>query len=518
MDVDVCIVGSGLAGALMAADLATAGRSVVVLETGERVDETDPERYERARRGLNPWNWLDPLRDACEVESPYAHDFNRSRTKVVGGTTLEWNAYAPRLKPADYKMRSLYGIGADWPVTYDELEPYMIRMEKELGVAGGDTPNGPPRSEPFPLPPHEYSYADKEFFFPAFARLGLEWGPNPMAINSVDFGGRPACEGFATCTPMCPINSRYTALEHIRKAERTGNTRVLAGCHARRIRLSSRRTVGGVEYIDATGSHQFQGAQVVVLATGGVEVPRLLLLSAVAGSHPNGLANSSGLVGRYFMTNTLAAVRGSLRERVGGHRLGFGTSVSWTMYDYSRLPDSGNMTIFPSDLQGPVPGDLARNAGLWGKQLKKYVQDNYGFNVKVICEGEMLPSLHNRVELSGETRDRFGDPIPRVIIRNSAFEEATIDKGIEIGRKAFELMSARTVWTNRGYFLSHMMGTTKMGEDSSMSVCDGYGRCHDLDNLYVASSSLFPTTGGTHPSPTMAALALRTAEFIHRAI
>jgi glucose dehydrogenase len=505
--IDICVIGSGVAGALVASEAAREGRSVVILETGKFYDDKDPSRYELVRLRLEPWPWHDEARDTVEPHSDLARRINHSRIKAVGGTTLSWNAYAPRLQPADFEMRSRFGIARDWPLSYDDIEPYLLKAEAEMGVAGGNAPGAPRRSAPYPAKQHPYSFADQEFFFPAFEAAGFRLGPSPMAIQS-------PCPGFATCSPMCPVGAKYTALVHLRRAEATGNVEVLPESHVRRLRLASSRSVGTVEYMDSDGHARALEARAFVLAAGGVETPRLLLLSAAEGPHANGLGNGSGMVGQTLMLHTNSGVRATLRERVGGHRIGFGTTVSWDLYDHSSFPEAGNLTLFPADLQGPVPADIAPSAGLFGDALKDHVALSYGSNVKIIAMGEMLPRRENRVYLSQSRKDRYGDPVPAIDLSMSDFEEASIKRGHEIGTRIMKLMDPIEMWTDRGTFLSHLMGTTCMGSDPMSSVCDEFGRCHELDNLYIAGSSLFSTAGSAHPQTVMSALAIRTAEHI----
>lgn len=516
--IDLCVVGSGIAGAMIAYEAARAGQTVVILETGKRYQELDPDRYDLARLQLYPWPWEQETRDAFEVDSQLSVRLNGSRIKAVGGTTLHWSAYAPRLQPADFEMRGRFGIGSDWPLSYNALEPYYMRAEMEMGVAGGPTPGAPPRSGPYPLPAHPYSFSDEEFFRPAFEAAGLHLGPNPMAVNSEAYDDRSRCIGFTTCAPMCGSGAKYTAMVHIRKAEATGNVEVRSECHVRRIRLAGSRRVDRVEYVDAQGETRSLDARAFVLAAGGIENPRLLLLSARDGAHAEGLGNASGMVGRQLMFHTLSGVRGTLQERVGGHRIGFGTAISWDLHDHSRLPERGNMVLFPADLQGPLPGDIARSSGLWGAALKEHVRQAYGSNVKIIAMGEMLPYPGNRVTLSPTTTDRFGDPVPHLSVELGAFENSTIEHGIEIGRDLIGRAGAREIWTDSGAFGGHYIGTTAMGVDPASSVCDEFGRCHELDNLYIAGSSTFSTSSASHPTLTIAALALRTADHLVRSI
>jgi glucose dehydrogenase len=516
--IDLCIVGSGVAGSLIAYEAARAGKSVVILETGKRYNSLDPELYERVRLQLYPWQWEEEGRDAYEVDTTMRLRLNGGRVKAVGGTTLHWNAYTPRWQPHDFEMKSRYGIARDWPLSYDELEPYYVKAERELGVAGGNAPGMPPRSAPYALPPHPYSYSDKEIFFPAFAKAGLTLGHNPMAVASQPYDGRAQCAGYSTCAPMCGSGAKYTGMVHVRKAEATGKAEVRSQCHVRRIKLANARRVGYVEYVDREGVGSRVEARAFVIAAGGIENPRLLLLSAADGPHSQGLANESGLVGRTLMFHTAAGVRATMKERVGGHRIGFGTAICWDHHQHRNLPEIGNMILFPADLQGPMPSAIARESGLSGKALKEHVRKAYGSNVKIIAEGEMLPNPANGITLSSKIRDRFGDPVPRIAMAMGEFENRTMQRGVEIGRRIMEIAGAIRIWTDTNPLGGHYMGSTCMGSDHRASVCDKYGRCHGLDNLYLAGSSIFATSSASHPTLTIAALALHQAGHIIKAV
>ena len=512
MSVDVCIVRSGVAGALIAYQLGLKKKSVVVLETGPRLRLPDPERYELLRRYRDPWQWTLPQRDLHEDATAPSIALNSNRIKAVGGTTLHWRAYARRLQPPDFSMRALFGLGADWPFTYDDVEPWYLRAEHELGVSGEAAPDGPPRRDAYPLPAHPYSYADTEFVLPAFQKVGLSVGHNCVAIASQPYDGRSQCVGFATCS-MCPSGAKYTALVHVRKAEASGTVVFKSDCHVRRIRLSSPRKVGYVEYVNREGRLEQQSARTFVLAAGAIEVPRLLLLSANE-DHPDRLGNRSGLVGRNFMVHPTAITLGTLAKRVGGERIGYATSMSWALYKHERLPEVGNAIIDFGTAESPTPGFVAVSSGLWGEALKQHVQKSYGFEMNSAFYVEMLPAPQNGVSLSSRLRDNYGDPAPVVKMELGAFEHRALTHGVKVCQELFHAMKATEISTSSGVVGNHQCGTVRMGKLSFDSVCDEWGRCHELDNLFVAGSSLFPTSGCSNPTLTIAALSLRSGEFI----
>jgi glucose dehydrogenase len=517
MSADVCIVGAGVAGALAAFRLAAGGKSVVLLDSGPRFEYPDMARYERVRRSIYPWDWFDEDRDDYEEEATPRIGLNSNRIKAIGGTTLHWSANAQRFQPGDFRMRTLFGLGADWPFPYDELEPWYLLAEREMGVAGGSGPDQPPRSAPYPLPPHEVSFAEREFIVPAFHALGLSIAPNSTATNSQPYDGRPRCAAFATCNPFCPINAKYTATVHVAKAEASGRVVVKPDSHVRRVVLEGRRKVSHVECVDRNGTIWRERARAFVLAGGGVEIPRLLLLSATDGGHDQGLANSSGLVGRNYMTHPRIIVRGRLSERIGPHRTGVDTTNSWAVYQHRTLPGTGNVMLSPSVSGGPEPADIALESGLWGEELVEEVRVRYGYEVGIHAKGDMLPRPDNRVTLSSSRVDTYGDPIPRIEMQLGEFELNAIDEGAKVAEAIFRQMNAREIWrSNTQIVRNHIIGTTRMGSDPADSVCDEWGRCHDLDNLFVSSSSLFPSAACSSPTLTIAALALRTGDFLVR--
>jgi choline dehydrogenase-like flavoprotein len=364
------------------------------------------------------------------------------------------------------------------------------------------------------MPAHPFSYADKEVFLPAFKSMGLSLVTVPLAINSRAFGARPSCSAFGTCLPMCPIGAKYNALVHIRLAESTGKAVVRPNCHVRRIRLKSSRRADYVEFVNERGVVERQSANAFVLAAGAVEVPRLLLLSA-NDTHAAGLANSSGLVGRNFMVRPAMHVAAKLPERLGPHRNGFPTAQSWALYDHRSLPKIGNALLY-IDESSPTPAEIALESSLWGSELQKRVQEIFGFQATLRVFGEMLPKPENFVAL-GSAKDTYGDPVPSIKMSYGDFEHRSLARGAQVSQQLFARMAGTEIRKRApGMSAGHLMGTTKMGKDPTTSVCDEWGRCHDLDNLFVASGSLFPSVGCSGPTLTIAALALRTGDFLAR--
>jgi len=335
--IDVCIVGSGVAGALLANSLAARGHEVVVLEAGERFDPAD--RIEQMEQAIRPahsrsdvWN-VGGERDAYSTAGSQDYFLNRHRVKGVGGTTLHWQGMVSRLHEKDFEMQTRYGLASDWPISYDDLKPYYAEAERELGVAGsGDNPFSPPRDEDFPLPAFPPSYADS-LFEPACESLGITMHTVPQARNSEPYDGRSMCQGYSTCSPVCPSGAKYSADVHVRKAEAKG-VRVIDRAPVQRLEHDGPgEAVTGAVYATPNGETHRQDADYFVLACGGVETPRLLLLSR-SEQYSDGLANSSGAVGRYFMEHPWVSVVGTLDEPANRNPIGFHTSESHQFVDH----------------------------------------------------------------------------------------------------------------------------------------------------------------------------------------
>ncbi len=444
MDYDVCIVGAGPAGALAAYKIASSGKSVVLLDAGPRFDFLGKERYASFLRGGTPWDWEIPERDYYEEEASPGIWLNDNRVKGVGGTTLKWNARADRLQPADFKMYSRFGLFADWPVTYEDLKPWFFEAEQEIGVAGKESPGSPPRDSEFPMPNHPSSYAEREYVKPAFEEVGIPLGYESLAINSQAYDGRPRCDMHLTCMAMCPTHAKYTAMAHVMKAESTGNTVVKPDCHVRRVKLDSKRRVRSLQYKDQEGNTVEQQARAFILAAGGIEIPRLLLLSANE-NYQNGLANSSGQVGKNYMTHPWISVWGNLPVEIATEPGGFGTMCGWGLYNHKNLPETGNV-MFKTKVKGvPEPATIALESELWGEELLKKIRRDYRTIVFIDVIGEMAPRSSNQVRLSDSSLDCFGDRVPRLELKLSDFDKKALYDGVSIAKNIMKAMKAENI-------------------------------------------------------------------------
>jgi choline dehydrogenase-like flavoprotein len=520
---DVVVIGSGAGGAVVAKELTEAGVDVVVLEAGRRYNPykdypADQIDFEVAGRSVfSPDN---PSRDAYTTGE--GRFFSYNRTKGVGGSTLQYVAMSPRMHESDFRVRSEDGVADDWPISYGDLEPYYSRVEYELGVAGPGgadaNPFDPPRSKPFPTPAHKFNLASQAIMRGA-TRLGLHMVREPLAIPSRDWNGRIACIGAGTCHMGCSISAKSSMdVTYMPKAEATGRLDLRTESMAFRIEVGADGKARRVLYFDREGREHAVEARAVVVAGNAVETSRLLLLSA-SGAFPNGLANSSGLVGKNFMEHLAVFARGVLPDHSDPWR---GTPTGGMIQDdyetnkangYAR----GWTTIVTSN--SPWPLAAANRIPGWGADHRNRLKDSFAYSVCVASVGEQLPDINNQVALDPTRTDSFGLPVPLLINVPRENDRAMVAAITARLRNILEATGATTITSNelQQGMSSHYLGTCRMGSSPGSSVVNAVGRTHDVPNLFIADGSVFVTGGGVNPALTISALATRTAEGIVRA-
>ncbi len=524
-DADVCVVGAGPAGALVAHQAAKAGHSVVVFDAGPRFDFDDrPTREEHAIRPGSPPPWEmgesggHGDRDAYSSTGRRHYPLNTARVKGIGGSTLHWQGMVMRLHERDFRLRSETGMGVDWPLSYDDLRPYYARAERALGVAGAsDNPFAPPREKPFPLPAFPPSHSDA-IFAEACESLEITTHSVPNARNSKPYEGRSECLGYGTCKPVCPSGAKYDATTHVERAEKAG-AKVVDRAPVQRLEHDDAgERVTAAVYATPDGATHRQEATEFVLAAGGVEIPRLLLLSD-SSRYPDGLANRSGLVGRYFTDHFFAGVGGVIGRKTRQHHVGFNTTNSHQFYDQ---PADGSRTAIKLEFHnyaGPTPASVALGGDSLGDDLLERIKSQYGNFLAVGALVEQVPRYENRVRLDDSKTDDRGNPVPDVVWSLDDRTRHTIERANEIQHEIMDELDAKVRWVvgpeNTGPAFHHM-GTTRMGEDPESSVVAPDMRTHDLDNLTIVGSSVFPTTGAMNPTLTIAALTLYAADRLRK--
>jgi choline dehydrogenase-like flavoprotein len=438
--------------------------------------------------------------------------------------------------PADFRIRSLYGVGVDWPLVYDDLEAWYCRAESELGVSGDhqqlDGLLGAYRTRPFPMTKIWPSYGDLHV---AEAIRGLavdgravKLMNTPQSRNSRPYDGRPACAGNSSCVPICPIGAKYDASVHVKKAV-SAKAEIRQQAVVSRIILDPGTSrVTRLEYIDWSAGSSRQSrpltAKVFVIAAQAVETPRLLLLSTDAATAPNGVANHSGEVGRNLMDHLQGQIACLVEKPIFPFRGPPTTSGIDEFRDGTfRTGHAAFRMSIGNDGMGRTesPIQTLRNlldAGLIGQELSWALRDNASRHFRISYSTEQLPSASNRVELSTTGRDVFGLALPKVTVGLDDYNRRAFAQAQRIIGMVFDRLGAtkRVGPTDLDSYTGagHIMGTTRMGSDPDTSVVDRDCRVHQHDNLYIVGSSVFPTAGTANPTLTIAALALRAADRI----
>lgn len=564
---DVIVIGSGVAGALTAWKLAQFGKyKILILEAGSN-GITAGQRLQfhhmmdtQGNRGdpFAPYKDLESRKYAPAAENSqreladqkndpnnyYDYDsdfdgdpFKASYNRMAGGSTWSWRGNTPRFIPSDFSLLSNFGVGRDWPLDYNELEPWYCQAEWELGISGNhdewDGLHGGYRSQSFPMTGIPLSYSDQQ----VKARIHGQTArgtpvyvvTTPQARNTSAFDNRPACEGHSNCIPLCPIQAKYDATVHLRRALQLPDVELRTNTVVTRLDQDSDGYVDTVHYIDwsSEGTPQQRSVRgnLVVLAAHAIETPKILLNS-------NNLANSSGQVGCNLMDHVQFELIATFPEPLYPFR---GPQSIASIEDFRDGPFREERSAFRMTIGNDGWGrtgspatiiDGLLKAGKYGSALPSAIADSIPKMLRLSFSTEMLADSNNRIELSDKT-DALGIPRPRFTFEIGEYVRGGLREGLETAKELFGLMDAtispsakplinpvtgRMNWNTA----AHIMGTTIMGDDPSDSVVDRWGRTHDVPNLWIVGSSVFPTSSTANPTLTLAALTLRTAQAIHR--
>ena len=532
-EVDFVIVGAGAAGGIIAKELSSAGFRIVVLEQGPYLKEKDFEHDEMKTlfQGalVNDIN-LQPntfrKKESSKANQQQAVAYGR----MIGGGTVHFTANYWRFHEIDFIERSKLGLipgtgFADWPITYQDLEPYYTKAEWELGVSGlaGANPFDPPRSRPYPLPPLPIK-SSGALLERGARKLGLHAAPAPMAILSEPYNGRNACTHCGFCESFgCEVGAKSSTLATvIRVAEKTGLCEIRPNSYVRKIETDKSGRATGVIYFDEKRNEIFQKAKAVVVCANGAETPRLLLMSK-SNLFPQGLANGSGLVGKYLMFNGSAFAGALFDQPLNEYKSVVVTRIIHDYYDTDpkRGFYGGGGIDFRFDYQ-PMTfalNGLPPDAPQWGADFKAMLKQYYTRSVFLYGHTTSLPVKTNSISLDTEVKDAWGLPALRVTYKDHPDDIKTMKFFQERGLELLDAAGAKKKWSYpvvEQTFGTHLLGTCRMGDTAESSVINKYHRAHDVPNLFLCDGSSLVTSGRGQPTCTIQALAFRAADNIIR--
>lgn len=517
LSADFVVIGSGICGALAAYKLARAGASVIMLEAGPRV--TRAQLLANFRNSPRRSDWMSPYpfspwaphpvykpKDNGYLIQAGPYPYPAEYIRVVGGTTWHWAAHTWRYLPNDMRMQSLYGVGVDWPCTYDELDPFYQEAEEIMGVAGSaeEHPESP-RSKPFPLEPVAEPWAMRrlrERLQPEYPVVG-----NTVARNSRTFGGRPACCGSNNCQPICPVDAQYHGGLAVDAAEAAG-VRLIPNAVVYRLEHDERDRIVAAHYFDPDKQSYRVTGKTFIVAANGIESPKLLLLST-SERFPNGIANSRDMVGRHLMDHPSTSLTFDADEEVW---LGRGPQSPSSINTLRDGPFRAEFSAYRLDFTNISRVDSTTQRllldGVYGPEFEKRLRYSAAREMNVKTVLEVLPRPENRITLS-DRKDALGIPQPQVHYAIDAYTRGGAQDAKKHFTRIAELMGGTNLrFTPDDAFANnqHICGTLSMGNDPNTSVCDRYGRAHDHENLFFIGTGVLPTAGTCNS--TLAAVAV----------
>jgi len=531
-EVDFVVVGSGAAGGIIAKELSTNGFRVVVLEQGPYLTEADFTHNEvkvladdllTNHPKLQPTTFRKTPDEKAKLQRALVYG------RLVGGTSVHFTANFWRFHEIDFIERSKIGpisgtTFSNWPITYADLESYYTKVEWEVGVSGlaGASPFDPPRSKPYPMPPLP-TKGSGVIFEQAARKLGWHPFPAPMAILSQPRPGRSACMNCGFCLAFgCEVGAKSSSLvAAVRVAEKTGRCEIRPNSYVDRIELDSNGRATGAVYFDERRNVHLQKAKAVVVCANGAETPRLLLLSANK-QFPNGLANSSGFVGKNLMLNSSAISLGVFEHPINDYK---GFAVSRVFHDFYELDaqkvdfygGGGLDARFDMTPIGFAMANLPSGTPRWGKGFKDALACNFTRTMEIFSHGTSLPLESNSFSLDPDLKDAWGLPALRLTYKDHPDD---LKLAHWLNQRALEILDAagaKQKWSNpinEQQFAVHLLGTCRMGNDPKTSVINKDHRTHDVKNLFLCDGSSLVTSGRGQPTLTIEALAFRAADGI----
>jgi choline dehydrogenase-like flavoprotein len=530
--VDFVVIGSGAAGGVVARELSVAGFAVVLLEQGPHRTAANFTHDELATQFNNELIGRDIVQTYRRTAADTAKVQNDPPPALyaqgVGGSSVHFSGNFWRLRPSDFNERSRLGpipgtLFDDWPISYEELEPYYTRVDWEIGVSGAPGPFDPPRSKPYPLPPMPVK-SSGVLLERAATKLGLHAQVAPLAILSQAYKGRPGCIHCGFCMGFgCEANAKSSTLATmIPEALATGKCELRARCAVHRIETGTDGRVSEVQYWDEKGRPQAQKARAVVLCANGAETPRLLFMSS-SPRHPQGLGNGSGRVGKGLMFNSHSVAHALFDEPLHDYK---SVQCSRIIHDFYEADlkrgfyGGGGIDARPFLAHSPmlfalttVPPDVPR----WGAEYKKFLADAFTRHMAVLGSGTSLALESNTVTLDPKVKDPLGRPALRITYNDHGDDMKLAGFLQDRAMELIDAAGAKKAWReeitpqNIG---THLLGTARMGNDPKTSVVDRFHRSHEVKNLFIVDGSSFVTSGRGQPTMTIQALAFRAAEHI----
>jgi choline dehydrogenase-like flavoprotein len=502
----VVIVGSGAGGGTLGNELAQKGVKVVILEAGSRIEMQDFVNDEWESFTQLAWSDMRTTSGSWRVAKDFAN-LPAWIVKAVGGSTTHWAGASLRFDEHEFKDKSTYGSipGAnllDWPITLAEMEPWYAKAEDKMGVTRTNGIAGLPGNNNFKV------------LEAGAKKLGYKTvHTGNMAINSEPRDGRGACQQIGFCFQGCKSGAKWSTLyTEIPKGEATGKLEVRPACQALQIQHDESGKVTGVLYVDKDGKQQVQKARVVAVAGNSIESPRLLLNSATP-KYPDGLANSSGQVGKNYMRHMTGSVYAIFDKPVHMYR---GTTMAGIIRDESAFkPDRGFVGGYEMEtLSLGVPFMAAfLEPGAWGRDFSK-AMEGYPNMAGMWLVGEDMPQEKNAITLHASEKDQYGLPVPNVHFDDHANDVAMREHAYQQGSAVYDAVGAVKSFRTPPYPSTHNLGTNRMSAKASDGVVNKHGQTHDIANLFISDGSQFTTGAAENPTLTIVALAIRQAEYI----
>ena len=523
-ETDICVIGGGITSAMLAQKLAELrpGVHITVVEAGRSIfDAQNRGRYRERALAYNEHPWPDDYIEDQQGSGTI------SMTMAVGGLALHWGGACNRFSEEDLRLKSMFGLAMDWPIAWAELERYYGEAERRLNVSGEPSPHPEDRrSTPYPQPPIPLSYNLQTL--KAWAeRSGLKFSPLPMARNLSPFDGRGSCCVYDTCGEVCPSGARYSPDYTFRQLAEPKKILLHDRTLVRRLVLDEKRsTIAAAQawHQDRPGERIDYRAKVFVVASGYCWSSHLLLLSA-SDRAPNGVANRSGLVGRYMNGHSFIQAIANIDDQTFP---GQNMTHSLISREYFRCRADRPFVRHDTRVWESSAGRDARLRNADGRLLlgDELMEDwrsrTKGSSVRLRAYVDVHPSADSRLTLDPSKKNRYGDPMPKIEHRfdeaTQAREAANKEHVLGVFQAMAKASNGRIVSTSEGDYLDHPGGGCRMGTDPATSVVDSFGRTHDHENLFVVGAPTTPTGGCTNGTLTFVALTLRSAEAIARGI